>query len=276
MRPDRKNRGLSLRQQRGFTLAEMIVVMVITGILGGVVAMFIKGPVQGYVDSTRRADMSGVADMAMWRMTHELRQALPNSVRMTASGGMSYLEFIPVKGGGRYRAQQDCSGACAGDVLSMGVADTSFDVLGTMPSFTAGDAVVVDNLGTAGHSAYEVPATNRSTWASNTAGNVTFAAMTFPSSSPGSSFYVIATPVSYVCDPGTATLTRYWGYAIQAAQPTALATLTSANPGALLATKVSACSFAVARPGLVTLQLTLADSGDSISLYEAAHVNNAP
>jgi MSHA biogenesis protein MshO len=39
----------------GFTLIEMIMVIVITGILAGMVAVFIAKPVEGYADSVRRA-----------------------------------------------------------------------------------------------------------------------------------------------------------------------------------------------------------------------------
>jgi len=261
-------------------LLEMIVVMVITGILGGMVALFIRGPVQGYVDSARRAGMAGVADTALWRITRDVRMALPNSVRVTTSGGNAYLEFIPVTGGGRYRSDPaGGSGSCggAGDELSFVAADSCFEVIGPMPVFAAGDSVVVNNLGTAGQSAYELPATNRTTWISNTATKVNIAPMTFPSPSPGNNFQVISTPVSYVCDPVNGTLKRYWGYPIQAAQPanTAAAPLATAS-SALLASKVSACSFVLARPDLATMQLTLTESGESISLYGAAHVSNVP
>lgn len=280
MHPPRKMKSSIQPSQGGFTLAEMIMVMVITAIIGGMVALFIGGPVQGYVDSARRAGMAGVADTALLRITRDLRLALPNSARVTTSGGIAYLEFIPAKGGGRYRADAaGGSGSCggAGDELSFVAADTCFEVIGPMPAFVAGDEVVVHNTGAVGHSAYEVPASNRAAWISNTAAKVTMASVTFPSSSPGNSFQVISTPVSYVCDPGSGTLKRYWGYPIQAAQPAnvAAAPLVAAA-SALLASHVSACSFVLARPGLVTVQLTLTESGESISLYGAAHVSNVP
>ena len=47
------------RRPRGFTLVEMIIVIVITGIIGGIVAIFLRAPVQGYVDSARRAETDG-------------------------------------------------------------------------------------------------------------------------------------------------------------------------------------------------------------------------
>ena len=265
----------------GFTLVEMIVVITITGILGGIVAMFIRAPMQGYVDSARRAEMTDIADTALRRITRDLRLSLPNSVRVTQAGAVYYLEFIPTSGGGRYRVDPP------GNVLDFAVADTSFDVIGPMPTFTAGDSVVVYNLGIAGASAYDVPATNRSTWASNTATTVTIAAKQFPFESPGNRFQVISTPVTYVCAPvggGTGgSLTRYWGYAIQAAQPVnVLAAPLSTASHALLATNVGGCSITydanvvAQRSGLVTMQLTITESGESVTLYNASHVSNVP
>lgn len=270
---------------KGFTLIEMIVVMVITGILGGVVALFIKGPVQGYVDSARRAEMNDIADTAMSRITRDLRMALPNSVRIAgACGGAGttcFIEFLPTTGGGRYRSNATGgAGSCggAGDALSIGAADTCFEVLGPMPTFAAGNLVVVNN--TAANSAYNVA--DSASWVSNTATAVTVASFTFPLGSPGNRFQVISTPVTYVCSPAaggvSGTLTRYWGYTILAAQPASVTVaplLGAAN--ALLATNVSACNFSLPQGNaLVAMQLTLTKGGENISLYDEAHVANAP
>ena len=63
---------------RGFTLIEMIMVIVITGVIAGMVAVFIKGPVDSYFDMARRAELTDIADTAMRRMTRDIRLALPN------------------------------------------------------------------------------------------------------------------------------------------------------------------------------------------------------
>ncbi len=283
-----------LSRQRGFTLVEMIVVIVITGILGGIVAMFIRAPMQGYVDSARRAEMTDIADTALRRITRDLRLALPNSVRVrgfvSGAAGCNgteacYLEFIPTTGGGRYRT------GAPGNTLDFTAADSSFDVIGPMPAFAGGESIVIYNLGIAGADAYSgnnlAACPVATPYCSNGINPLTLgAAKLFPFESPGQRFQVITTPVTYVCAPVAGgvggTLTRYWGYAIQVAQPTALATLTSVNAGALLATNVSACSFVydanvvAQRSGLVTMQLTITENNESVTLYNAAHVSNVP
>jgi prepilin-type N-terminal cleavage/methylation domain-containing protein len=97
----------SAARQHGFTLIETIVVMMITAILAGIMVLFIRRPVQNYVDNAARADMADVAEIALRRMTRELRGALPNSVRWAVIGNTSYIEFIPTKSGARYLASDD-------------------------------------------------------------------------------------------------------------------------------------------------------------------------
>jgi MSHA biogenesis protein MshO len=278
---------LNRKFQPGFTLIEMIVVMVITGILGGIVALMINGPVQGYVDSARRAEMADIGDTALSRITRDLRIALPNSVRITPVGSTYYLEFIPTTGGGRYRAS---SGVAGDDILDFTQPDISFDVLGPIPTFVSGEYIVVDNTSTVGVYGFSnvaaCPAASpycASTNSSTGAPAITLAAaMQFPSPSPGNRFQVISTPVTYVCSPATGgvggTLARYWGYAIQAAQPVSIAAAPlSTATQALLATNVSACNFSLPQGNsLVAMQLTITESGESISLYQEINVNNAP
>lgn len=263
----------------GFTLIEMIAVIVLTGIIAGVVALFIRAPVQGYVDSARRAELSDIADTALRRMTRDLRLALPNSVVVTSAGTQFSLDFLLTSGGGRYRA----GAGGTNDVLDFTVADISFEVLGPMPALAANDQIVVYNLGTTGADAYAIPPNNnRAIYSANAGGVITFAtSKLFPFASPSQRFHVVREQVRYLCDTATGQLTRYWGFAI-AAPPTAPAVPAGGN-NALLATRISACSFVYApglvvtqRAGLVTVQLTVTSGGESVSLYNATHVSNVP
>jgi MSHA biogenesis protein MshO len=288
---------MNKRQVQGFTLVEMIVVIVITGIIGGIVAIFIQAPVQGYVDSARRAELTDIADTAFRRVGRDLRLALPNSVRVTGTcdGSSScFIEFLPTQGGGRYRVAADatddvCPGATASDdLLSFAAADTCFEVLGTMPPVAVSDQVVVYNLGVAGADAYAgntLATHNRRAVSAVGASSITLtSANRLPFDSPGHRFHVVTTPVTYACAPVAGgvggTLTRWQGYLIQPAQPTALPA-TGTPSSALLATNVSSCRFAydplvVGRNGLVTMHLAITAEGETVTLYSAAHVSNQP
>ena len=280
-------------RSEGFTLVEMIMVIVITGIIAGVVTIFLQKPVQGYFDAVRRAGLSDVADGALRRIARDIQTALPNSIRSTDANNY-FLEFLPVRSGGRYCASSDC-----GDALDTSAADTAFTVLGPCLEIRTGDGIVIYNTGQAGANAYAA-AENRAPFsaaAADSAGcapgtlfsKVGFSGFQFPRDSPTYRFDVISTPVTYACEPGTATLWRYSGYAIQAGQPTSIAALNGfagVVKAALVATNVVCPSdasnlgsgFEVRNAdGLVSLRIELRDSsGETINLYREVHIENAP
>jgi len=268
----------------GFTLVELIVVIVVTGIIAGGVALFIRSPVQGYVDLVRRAELVDVADIALRRIGRDVRLALPNSVRVSAD--TLAIEFLEAPAGGRYRTVPD-GGA---DELRFDQSDASFDVLGPPVMLTAGNEIVVFNLGVPGASAYEGNTANTHVRRAYTGvtGPVTNIAINsparFPLASPNARFHVVQGPVSYICDPVAGEMKRYWGYAIQPSQPATIAAL-NALPGvvsALISKNVSACAFSydvnvvAQRAGLVTMRLAITQENETVSLYHATHVSNIP
>ena len=255
----------------GFTLIEMIIVIAIMGIIGSMVALFLRAPLDSYVAQDRRARLADAADTALRRMGRDIRLALPNSVRVTSVGGVFYLEFLGTRSGGRYRAQG------GGDILDFTTADSSFDVLGPPIDVQPGDRIAVFNLGIDGADAWAGETLAAYTGATGSVTNIAIAAKQFPLASPGNRFQVVDGPVSYVCDPNTGTLTRYWGDAITATQPTPPAPASSA----LLATGVSACNFTyqpgvTERSGLVSMTLSLSQAGETVSLYATTQVSNQP
>ena len=104
------------------------------------------------------------------------------------------------------------------------------------------------------------------------------AAKQFPFASPGKRFQVVLYPVTYACTAGT--VTRYWGYTIQASQPTG--TLPLNGSSAVLATNITGCNFAyliggtTQRTGVVALTLQVSQAGESVRLFQQAHVSNVP
>ena len=282
---------------RGFTLIEVIIVITVTGILAGVLALIISGPIKGATDVQRRANLVGVADTALQRMSRELRLALPNSVRInsgndcdTGVDGVCAVEFLRTSEGGRYRYGVDSLGA--GDPLDFTVPNDSFDVFGalanpgsidtggtTQGACLAGtvDCLVIYNTGQTGANAYagdNIAAIEQASLTFNNSGDLP--GFFFPLTSPERRLFVVDTPVSFVCNPGQ--IHRHDGYTIASSQST--------SPGgntALLANQVTGCQFrydpgTAHRGGLVTLRITVTDDslGQSISLLQQAHVSNQP
>jgi MSHA biogenesis protein MshO len=267
-------------REHGFTLVEMIIVIVITGIIGGIVAMFIKAPVQGYVDSARRAELTDIADTAVRRMARDIRTAVPNSVRFSYCTAPC-VEFIPTKDGGRYRAD------APGNVLDFGVADGSFDIVGTAITFGAGDHIVIGSTQSDGSLPYDISASGvlrASTLAAGAHTTVTMTNTALPTTAALDSrrFDVVdgtQKAVTYACEGvatdsngnGAGQLKRYWNYGFNVAP---------GGSSAILADKVSACAIDYDLPnqrfGLVSVRLTLTSSNESVSLYNEIHVNNAP
>jgi MSHA biogenesis protein MshO len=250
----------------------MIIVISITAIIGSMVALFLRVPLDSYVAQDRRARLTDTADTALRRMGRDVRLALPNSVRVASVGSVFYLEFLGTRSGGRYRAQG------GGDILDFTTVDSSFDVLGPAIAMQAGDRIAVYNLGIPGADAWAGNTLSAYTGATGNVTNIAITPKQFPLASPGNRFQVVDGPVSYVCDPGAGTLTRFWGYPIAAAQPTAFAV---ATPRALLANRVSACSFnyqpgVTERGGLVSMVLNLSLSGETVRIYASTQVGNQP
>src|SRR3989440_4134886 len=257
----------SSNPQSGVTLIEMVIVIAIPAIIASGVAVFISRPFEEYADTARRAELTDIADTALRRITRDLRSALPNSIRLQTVSGVSYLEYLQTSGGARYRADPDSGGG--GDYLRFDTTDSTFDVIGPMPTFSGGESIVIYNLASSGTiaNAYagDSPGTNLGTYSSSAGNTITLSpAKQFPYPSPGKRFNVVQYAVTYECNPTTHELRRYWNYGIAAAQATPPTTINTA----LLANAISTtngCSFTYtqtgARTGVVGLAIRVEQNG---------------
>lgn len=236
----RKIRCKSARQS-GFTLVEMVFTIVIAGIILALAAAFIVRPMEGYRDLSRRAMLVNNAESALRQMAREIRNALPNSVRITNNPGGTpgfALEMLPVIDGAMYRGTGGGDGAGPDQKLDIDKLDGEFDVHKffqhiTVPSSSAKHRIVIGNKGTPGFSAYEPSTGGESviTPSSNFVINYSISTLSGPGSggsvgahhisfkdtagasvrhdfkpvSPSQQrLYVIETPVTYLCTPNSA------------------------------------------------------------------------
>lgn len=295
----------------GFSLAELVVVIAIGGIIAAIIGVFIVRPIQGYDALVHRADLVDIAEGALRRMQREIRRALPNSIRV--AGGGTALELIPAVDGGRYRESPPGNSNAR---LQFNTADTDFDMLGnllctTHPDITgpcasysdpANFRLVIYNLGQPGADAYAGTdvITVGSTITVTSFPNPGSAAdgsdhinvnpgFDFAFESPSQRFFVVQNPVSYICNPAARTLTRYQGYALTSNQANIdtdaeLAAMTPAAGIGVIADRIAVpCRFGYTpgtdtRSGVVTIEIALRDpvTNESVRLLHQVHVDNAP
>lgn len=280
-------------RQHGFTLVEAVIVIIIAGIVASMVAVFITRPIEGYADLSRRAELVDQGELALRRMQRDTRRALPNSVRIDGTGQV--LEILHVRSGGRYRLNPGGAGfSAAACRLRFNNTDDSFAVMGTLSEPPqAGDQLVISNWNTLGTLANAYFGDNRSpaTLTLNPADGTCSenyltlsAAFQFPYESQQQRFFIVDTPVTYLCDTTAGTLRRYEGYIITADQTdvdTDAELVAAGATSALVVDNLSGCNFAYApgtpsRSGLVSLAVSITQDNERIALQQQFHVDNIP
>jgi MSHA biogenesis protein MshO len=280
---------MTVHKSSGFTLIELVIIIVIIGILAAMSTQLITLPVKSYIDLKRRTTLVDTADITLRRMRRDIRRALPNSVRVNGSGNR--LELLHTSDGGRYRASSANNNASASpcgtvtdDILNFTTTDYCFEVMGSLSSFDprapGGEFLYVYNTDTAiAYSDSNDPNSNRRLLTESPNLNaIKFipSSYPFPHESPEQHFFIVDTPITYYCDLTNKQLLRYDGYLIQT--ESAFQTVT----GQLQANKIAGCQFiyttdSLTHSGLVTLEITLQDeAGESVTLMHQVHVDNVP
>ncbi|MDO9236752.1 MAG: prepilin-type N-terminal cleavage/methylation domain-containing protein [Aquabacterium sp.] len=293
--------------QRGFSLVELIVVIVVTGIIAATLTSFLKPAMDSYINTRYRADMSYQSDMALRRMLRDVRRAVPNSLRVPDS---QCFELVPAVAGGRYRMGPDAvndspplpvgctptnpANSCAA-WIDPSQTSTMFDSLSTLQTVPAvGDWVVINNQN--GNDVYT--AANRSViTAINTPAltqgkhRISMSSLQVSVGYTGGRFLTVSNSeqsVFYICSGATGVNTRGNGSGtlyrlvrpFNAAYPSACPSTAGA---VVVATNVKSCSFiydpnqgATLQSGFLWMDLALSRNNEAAHMAVGAHVMNVP
>ncbi|MDX6016561.1 prepilin-type N-terminal cleavage/methylation domain-containing protein [Shewanella indica] len=201
-----------LGSTKGFTLVELVTVILILGILVVGVSSFIIFGTRIFVDSTAIDRVLGSSRFVMERLSRELRNAVPSSLRLQSSSQLQCLEFLPISASGSY-----LSLPLAPDVQT----DTA-TVFAPATAVSAGEQLLVYPLTHAdiyGSGSNKRHAIDKVT-ANGSLLTLQFAAaVNFAEASPAKRFYVAGQPVSYCFSQADGSIRRYSHYGYHAGQP---------------------------------------------------------
>lgn len=267
----------------GFTLVELILVIIVLGILATVTTSYLGLGVRMYTEANDRAQLLNQSRFAIERLTRELRNVVPNSVRIEGS----CLEFMPLSAAARY------------SIAPFDSADDELTFYSALPEWQDADISNNNVLVKDGHyvSIYPTSAahiygdivsssTERRTVQitsdpNSTNGNVSLdiESNRFPAQSSSQRMYLMpSSPVSYCVAGGN--LRRYDNYVVTATQQ-----VMNSSGGILMAENLEQGSFqpftiapaVLQRNSVVHIILKFqSDFGDDLFFNQEVHIPNVP
>lgn len=200
----------SMKRLRGFTLIELIMTILMLAILSIGLASYVRNTTDIYVDVVGRQKIIGEARFVIERITRELREALPNSLRVGRSGSVSCMEFVPIVASSTYVNIPVAPEAAADTVrlVEHGVASASANKISVyalspnqiytdVANQTTGRVFLLDEAVNQGSGVQDVDLAN---------------SVRFQKDSPNDRYYLIANAVAYCTDSSTNQVVRYSNY----------------------------------------------------------------
>ncbi|MDT3295293.1 type II secretion system protein [Shewanella sp. SP2S2-6] len=229
--------------KRGFTLVEMVTVILILGILVVGVSSFIIFGMRIFVESSSVDQVLSQSRFAVERMTRELRSALPNSVRVnTDSLTYQCIEFVPIEASTTYLTMPIIPDAAASTGIV--ILDNTVSAIRVNQFAWIYPLIDADVYSSARQKRAQVKTIATSPSPLEHQVTLTFTAPTrFAEASPRQRIYFGSSPVSYCFEKGPSgnelQLLRYAGYNFNAVQPNPAAMPTTMGTGVLMAQSVA-------------------------------------
>ena len=228
---------------RGFTLVEMVTVILILGILVVGVSSFIIFGTRIFVESSSVDQVLSQSRFAVERMTRELRSALPNSLRVnTDSLTYQCIEFVPIEASTTYLTMPIIPAAAASTGIV--ILDNTVSAIRVNQFAWIYPLIDADVYSSARQKRAQVKTIATAPSPLEHQVTLTFTAPTrFAEASPRQRIYFGLSPVSYCFEKGASgndlQIVRFAGYNFNAVQPNPAAMPTTMGTGVLMAQSVA-------------------------------------
>jgi MSHA biogenesis protein MshO len=195
--------------QQGFTIVELVAVIVVLGVMAVSATQFIRQGVAVYVDTVRRDNLQQQSRFAIERLSRELANALPGSVRINGNATTQCIEFVPIVAATTYLNTITSVGA----INSLEVVDVGY-------AFSNSHSLAIytlDNARVYGAASNVIALTGDAAGAVANTRSLSFSSRSFNEESPSRRAYIVSAPVSFCVEDNS--LTRHVGYGFNVTQP---------------------------------------------------------
>lgn len=259
---------------KGFTLIELILVILVLAIVSTGIVTFIQYGVQTYQDTAGRDKQISDSRFLIERITRELQDALPNSVRVTDSGNC--IEFVPILASSSYVDIPVLPEASA-NTAELVVSGETFNSVGTKlvvyplatgEVYVNSDAITGKVFSVTGYSTPPVNNVVTATLHSN---------VRFDEDSPTQRYFIIKDSVAY-CWDSSGDIRRFQGHSLTAGPQT--------GTGVLMAERVVKLPGGndiftfdgdnLLRNAIVLIDITMAYSDENLRIVKEVNVPNVP
>ncbi len=261
---------------KAFSLLELIIVLVLMSILAISLSGLTRDSVSSYIDAKDRNRLGQSSKWIIEKISREVREALPQSLRTGSLAGYHCLEFMAILNASSY-----LNLPATGSISQFNA--VNYNLLNTNASYVA---IMPVNTGSvyAGGSLAAVASINQDPQDPNQVVINLSAATNFTNRSPQRRFYLLTTPISYCLNDLTGQMYRYANYPLSINQPIPPA------GGSLVGENLSAnpwvfnyLSGTLSRSGLLQINLHsqnrsrgLSGNQESIDLFQEVHIRNVP
>ena len=285
--------GPGTTKQCGFTLIELIIVIVVLAIMSFGTTQFIVNSSQSYMDTAVRERQGSAARMVVEKISRELRGALPNSVRVIDRDGAisadnqgDCVEFVPALGGSVYTSLPLLASAASFSSVPFEVdaAPPVSSALGSISRAAVYPINATDIYALSASSAISSVIDTSSVLEGSSEVTVQLQALhQFPLDSPSRRWFMVTAPVSF-CIDSDARLFRYGDYGfIDSPQPTpgGFGGGNEQVPKRSLLAKGASGGFIMVpatlqRNALVQLNLDIRDRGEGVTINHEVQLRNVP